>query len=596
VFVSSDHSETTSNAALQWGLAGYGLIQIISVNRAGSVPPVAADLLVGASVASSSGVFSLDNVTEVYYEGIAFSGATGSGTANIFFGNSGYKALSFKNCSFTLPSTGAASRVSWSSPARVTWNNCTVKFGNVSQAISSGANSSADLTWLNTVSAIQGATLPATLFVSGSGTTTMTATCRGVDLSALTGSLLNPFGSTGHVKILFDSCNIASGVTRLGPSFTNAGDEVELVNCFDGTNVLNERHTAAGDVTTDHSTTLSSGAADDIGLYSLKLTSASRSDKLTFPLDCFWLDVENTAIGVAKTATVEIISSASLNNDDISLLLEYMGTSGSSLASFLSSLPAVVTAGSALPSSSNTWTGVPARVNWNPADLINMVLSNSNLTATASASSYVRALLGNTSGKYYFEMTMTVWASPSTGVGIASGSFVWSSGGGFSNAVTGIGTTGVIGNGAIFVNGVIPTGSPTLASRSPGDIIGIAVDIGAQLIWFRVAPSGNWNGSGTANPATGIGGISISGLAGVTGGLAPLFFPITSSEAVTANFGGSTFSGAVPASFTSGWSFTQNKQLLQVPFTPQRAGRVRGLVRLGRPSAPVWVNPQITVA
>ena len=50
------------------------------------------------------------------------------------------------------------------------------------------------------------------------------------------------------------------------------------------------------------------------------------------PLLGFWLDVEQQAVGSSKTATVEIISSASLNNDEISLLLEYQGTAGSSLA------------------------------------------------------------------------------------------------------------------------------------------------------------------------------------------------------------------------------------------------------------------------
>ena len=39
-------------------------------------------------------------------------------------------------------------------------------------------------------------------------------------------------------------------------------------------------------------------------------------------LESFWMDVNNSTIGGARTATVEIISSASLNNDDISLSVE----------------------------------------------------------------------------------------------------------------------------------------------------------------------------------------------------------------------------------------------------------------------------------
>jgi hypothetical protein len=40
---------------------------------------------------------------------------------------------------------------------------------------------------------------------------------------------------------------------------------------------------------------------------------------------------------------------------------------------------------------------------------------------------------------------------------------------------------------------------------------------------------------------------------------------------------------------------TPVKQHLQVTFTPQVAGRVRGIVRLGKVSTTVWVNPQIII-
>lgn len=40
---------------------------------------------------------------------------------------------------------------------------------------------------------------------------------------------------------------------------------------------------------------------------------------------------------------------------------------------------------------------------------------------------------------------------------------------------------------------------------------------------------------------------------------------------------------------------TPVKQHIQVSFTPQQAGRVRGIMRLGKASATVWVNPQIIV-
>jgi hypothetical protein len=593
IFMSSDHSETYSGSSMptysfNGGTAAFGVLQIISVNRAGSVPPVAADIQNGATIAlnGAGGTTSieLDGLCNIFYQGATFA-LSGSGTSiNMYFNQGGSKAHYLKNCAIVFSTTLAGSRITSNGVAKVMLDNTTVQFGNTAQGIS--CTNTFDFNWINTPSAIQGGPIPATLFMCGTSAAGFTINCRGVDLSAITGTLCS--GSTSasgsSLKALFESCKVAPAVTRLGTpvAATNAGDEVELVNCYDGTNVLNERHTYAGDVTTDRSTYLSSGAQDDIGNYALKLASASRSDKLTFPLDNFWLDVENTAIGVSKTATAEIFAQV-LNTDDISLLLEYMGTSGSSVASFVSSLPSnVLTSGSALASSSATWPS--AFATWNPLDFLTTTLSNGNLTATGTAiNSGIRAIVGYNTGKYYWEVIVGTWTLTATGPGIILGTTA-----NFQPSVAGNASLAKTGN--IALNGS-NTGS-TLGARAAGDIIGIAVDFAAQLIWFRVAPSGNWNGSGTANPATAVGGISFSTIGGNV--LFPVMFLAGASEAGTANFGASAFSGAVPSGFASGLPMVPQK--LQVPFTPQRAGRVRGLVKLGKPLATVWVNPQITVA
>jgi hypothetical protein len=153
-----------------------------------------------------------------------------------------------------------------------------------------------------------------------------------------------------------------SGVARYSlTGVANCYDEVELVNCYDGTSILNERYQPAGSVVTERTITLSGGAQDDVGIFSHKLVSNTNIDKYVNPLNSFWLDVENTAIGAANTATVEIISSLTLNNDDISLLLEFQGTSGSPVASFANTLPATpLTAASAIATSTATWSASPA--------------------------------------------------------------------------------------------------------------------------------------------------------------------------------------------------------------------------------------------
>jgi hypothetical protein len=180
---------------------------------------------------------------------------------------------------------------------------------------------------------------------------------------------------------------------------------------------------------------------------------------------------------------------------------------------------------------------------WNPADLVNVTLSGSNLVATGSGQGGVRAVKSQTSGKFYWEYTLGALVNSNTGVG-------------FGNAAATLGNVGptpfsavlMYKPGTIYYNNLVS--GINLGTRSSADKIGIALDIGAQLFWFRVAPVGNWNNSGTANPATGAGGFNFTG---VPGALYPLVAPGASGDGATANFGGSGFTGAVPSGFTAGW-------------------------------------------
>lgn len=190
-----------------------------------------------------------------------------------------------------------------------------------------------------------------------------------------------------------------------------------------------------------------------------------------------------------------------------------------------------------------------AGTTWNPADKsVNVTLSGTNnLTAHSTGSNGgVRTIDKHSAGKYYWEQTLTIWANNQTGVGVSNA----------TPAVTAIASAwasscGIQKSGAIFFNGGAAPGSPTLGARAVNDIIGLAIDLTAQLMWFRVAPSGNWNGSGTANPATATGGVSVGAI--VSTGLYPVFAFVAGGDTAVANFGDTAFSGAVPAGFTIGF-------------------------------------------
>ena len=185
---------------------------------------------------------------------------------------------------------------------------------------------------------------------------------------------------------------------------------------------------------------------------------------------------------------------------------------------------------------------VPTATIWNTADLTAVNLTNGSLTETATAiASGVRGVGSITSGKYYCEYKISNIIANALSVGfcLASTSLV---------TANPLGAAVMNRLGAIFVNNV--NSGVSLGTRANNDIIGVAIDVTGKLIWFRVAPAGTWNASGTADPATGAGGINITSIA--TGDLFPCAINGGSGDSITANFGASAFSGAVPSGYTAG--------------------------------------------
>lgn len=177
-------------------------------------------------------------------------------------------------------------------------------------------------------------------------------------------------------------------------------------------------------------------------------------------------------------------------------------------------------------------------------------LSNGNLTVqrTATGSSdqiSTRSVLSQASGKLYCEFVAnTVSVVDDTAVGITTAK---------ANANSYLGNTGsagyltarVTGNGAVWVNGVRK--STTIGTFITGNTIGMAVDIPNRRIWWRCNKQSNlWNNSSTANPATGAGAISLTGLS------VPFFVAVecySLNDKFTAVFGPS-FSLPMPSGFS----------------------------------------------
>jgi len=185
---------------------------------------------------------------------------------------------------------------------------------------------------------------------------------------------------------------------------------------------------------------------------------------------------------------------------------------------------------------------------WNGSDKsAGITLTGSNLIATNSSGtvSGVRAVDRQVTGKFYWEYTCNTFASVSSNVGIATQSVAI---GAMSGAV---GTSYVSRAGTIVVDGA--SSGFSLGTITAGTVVCVAVDCTARLVWYRAGAAGNWNANASNNPATGVGGVSINSL-GVGIPLYPATTLVATNDQVTANFGDTAFTGAVPSGFTSGFT------------------------------------------
>jgi hypothetical protein len=195
---------------------------------------------------------------------------------------------------------------------------------------------------------------------------------------------------------------------------------------------------------------------------------------------------------------------------------------------------------------------------WDPSELSNVTLDATDLIATATSSSGGARGLGHQAiGKYYFEVTWNTFTAGDTSCcGVANASWNLT-----STSLNSSVYYATYSGGQIATAGTANTTSAGLVTA--GQTVGVAVDLINKLIWFRIAPSGNWNGSTTANPATATGGYSISAL--ITSVFAPIYPCVgfaASGDKFTANFGGSAFSGTVPSGFTSGWPSSNTYEMV----------------------------------
>lgn len=344
--LASDHAESTAGAiSITFPGTTSSPDQIFAVDRLTGLvvtTPAAQITTTGNNNISMDGYYDI--------EGVKFtigSGATTSRTLSL--------ADNLRNCAIVIGGGNGSTIIPGSGNNRCIWDNVSLTFANASDGISAAYS----FEWRNTPTAINGLTFPTSLFTGGSGS----AIVQGVDLSNLgTGKYIALGGIFYQTKIVLHDCKLGVGVGLATGIYSYRTLEVVMTRCDDGSKVYrHEKQNYLGKQSIETTIIRSGGASDGITPISWNITT-SASAKFMKPFQSLpMLPVWNDTTGASKTVTVYGVwgGGSVPNNDDIWIEVQYLGDSGSPLASFVTTRKmSRLVAGSAVPSdSSSTWGG-----------------------------------------------------------------------------------------------------------------------------------------------------------------------------------------------------------------------------------------------
>lgn len=364
IYVAEDHAESTA-ANISLALAGTSAspTKIICANDAAEPPTALSAAGVVTTTGSSNIIISGANC---YIEGLTFNISTGS-TNNTFqsTGSTGGSAH-FKNCNMQVVTTGSGARIHFSAGSRGVhrFENVGVKFAHASQGI--GLNASGTIRWI-VGSLISGTTSPTALFVVPAGGPNIVL-CQGIDLvQGAAGMHIFTAGFSGSYVIR--NSKLPSGWSgSLVTGTIGNGERYEMYNCDAGdVNYAMQVTEYAGSIIQEDVIVRTGGAGASSGLYnsttelsaiSWKMISNTNSEYPHITLDSPEIVQWNDTTGSAVTATVEIVTdNVTLTDAECWLEVQYLGTSGFPLGSFISDAKADVLATAAnQATSSETWT------------------------------------------------------------------------------------------------------------------------------------------------------------------------------------------------------------------------------------------------
>jgi hypothetical protein len=355
IYVAHDHAENSTSAGLSYAWASSGFVaaswtRILCVNRSTNV------VTTGAEIKTTGNYTISTNTTGqgLLFDGLSFvSGDTATGASAIIIGQNAARAVRYKNTTFDLRSTSSNS-IGAANVGRALLENCWAKFGNSAGAITPGNF----FKWTG-----------GGLLSSSSGTTLVNAAAgvkielSNLDLSGAP-TTLNVFGNLSVI-----GCTATISNSKMPDSWTGSvssseptspSTRVSLYNCDSAdTNYRLIIKDFSGSIFSETTIVRTGGATDGTTPISWRMVCNSNANDSLYPLISDPISVWNETVGSALTITVEIVhdSVTALEDNEVWVDVEYLGTSGRPLGATVSDQRAdVLTTAVAQTSSSEAWT------------------------------------------------------------------------------------------------------------------------------------------------------------------------------------------------------------------------------------------------
>ncbi len=355
IYVAHDHAENSTSAALSYAWASSGFVaaswtRILCVNRSTNVVTTGAEIKTTGNYAITTNTAGQGLV----FDGLTIvAGDTATGAAAVALGQSAARSAKYRNCTIEARST-ASNNITAYNGGLMSFEECWFMFGHLGSSLVSGSF----LKW--TRGGVLSGSLNTTLATVSASSVVVLAD---LDLTNAP-TTMNVFAGTANAgaRGTIYNCKMPDSWTGSVSSAepTAPSTRMSLYNCDSSdTNYRLIIKDFSGTITSETTIVRTGGATDGTTPISWRMVCNSNANDSLYPLISDPISVWNETVGSALTVTVEIVhdSVTALEDDEVWVEVEYLGTSGRPLGSTASDHRAdVLTTAVAQTSSSETWT------------------------------------------------------------------------------------------------------------------------------------------------------------------------------------------------------------------------------------------------